>query len=108
MNDRDWSNTTNTLPFIKLISVVASPQPSKNVLLSPLYFGVYGRGQTKKKFEKMASGTGRLTFLDPAALRSIYPGAFNTEFMFRSPSNLFSTVQFIPERVVEFSISPVS
>ena len=56
----------------------------------------------------MASGTGRLTFLDTGALRSIYPGTFPTEFMFRSPSNLFSTVQFIPERVLEFSISPVS
>ena len=42
-----------------------------------------------------------------ANLRNLpYPGSFSDEFMFRPPTNPFSQVQFVPERIVQFSVSP--
>ena len=41
-------------------------------------------------------------------VKDIHTITTSTEFMFRGPANPFSHVQFIPERVVEFSITPVS
>lgn len=51
----------------------------------------------------------RLSFLDAGiALRTIFPSSLQNDLFLRSPGNIFNNVHFVPERVVQFSISQVS
>ena len=55
--------------------------------------------------KKMA---GRMSFTDNADLRVGFTGALSNDFVFRSPGNLFTSLQFVPEKILQFAVSPVS
>jgi len=44
-------------------------------------------------------------FLDP---RSMYPSGLTSDFIFRGPGSVIQNVQFVPERITQFSMTPVT